>query len=151
MDHASDTLLAESAREKIRALTHSKMREVIHSICSNPVQLAEVVAGGRYLWRTTFLRALRPLPVDETIANAWYEFLSEKAGGIWVAKQFLNTVEISTPDTPEETAKKVDEAWTITSHSSEAARRKYGYPSSDQPIPLHEIRSLVKLTDGENN
>lgn len=151
MDHATDTLLAEGAREKLRALTHQKMHEVIHAICSNPVQLAEVVAGGRYLWRVTFLKAMKPLPVDETVANRWYEFLSDKAGGIWVAKQFLNTVEISTPDTPEETAKKVDEAWTVTSHSSEASKRFYGMPTRDVPIPLHEIRNLVKLTDGESN
>lgn len=151
MDSANDTLLAESAREKLRILTHVKMHEVIHSICSNPVQLAEVVAGGRFLWRVTFLRALRPLPVDETVANRWYKFLSDKAGGPWAARHFLNSVEIATPDTPEEQARKIEAGWMVTSHSSEAAKRHYNMPTGSGPIPLEAIRSLVKLTDEGSN
>lgn len=151
MDTANDTLLAEGARETLRRRTSVEIKAVMHRVASDPFLLNEVVAAGKYQWRITFLRGMRPLPVDENIANAIYDFFERKAGGVWAAKHFLDHVELPSIDTPEQIAKKIEESWTVTSHSSEAAKRHYGMPTGDGPIPLHEIRSLVKLTDGENN
>lgn len=148
LDKVTDRLLTEGAREKLRGETSAQVRAIMHRIAGDVLMLNEVVACGRYDFRIKFLRAMRPLPVDEYVANRVFDFFEQKAGGMYAAKVFMDKVEI-TIETDVEKQRKIDDSWMLTSHSSEAAKRKYGLPSGTGPMKLSDLRGMVKTSDLE--
>lgn len=123
-------------RQTIAEATNNNIRQTMVSIASNPIRLAEVVAGGPYHWRLNFLRGMHGLAVDENVADSIFKFFCEKLIALHpdadalraadvdpakVAGAYLDQVEVATPPTQEE----IEKAWELDIASSDEAMKLF--------------------------
>lgn len=99
--------------------------KLMRTVLDSEILLLEVVAGGEFNWRNTFMREFRGLPVDDQIPKLlWDLFLQEfkEKFGTQRPKDVLDSVHVETPPTEKE----IEESWVHESASSDDARRYFG-------------------------
>lgn len=112
------------SRADVSRVTSDLIGQLMQELASNTEALAEVVAGGAFRFRTTFLRTFKGLPVDDDVANAVFAFLTaqyqhahpDQPAGAW-----LDAHAPASPPTEAEIAK----SWVVESASSEQANQQY--------------------------
>ena len=107
---------------------------IMTMVASDPQMLAEVIGGGRFTWRTTFIKAFQGFPVSLDLADKVFGFFEQqhaRAFGGLSSKFVLDKLEVPTPPSQAD----IDRAWTVDSASSEAGKRDfYGPDGSPQQL-----------------
>lgn len=139
---------ARSLKDAAKVALKANLNAFLEECKGDPIQHAEVVAGGPSLWRRTLAAELGPYfsknrtGVDD-LANHTFRFLAElwstrTRSGEWVAQhgmwrptpgQFLDAVDIPSPPTPEE----IEDGWEVEIGSSESAMRTM-YPGESARV-----------------
>ena len=113
----------EDMKLSVAEQTKMAIKMMMRQVASDPVALAEIVAAGPFEWRRSFLKAFRPLPVNDEIANRLYSYFEVKhaqLNPVQTASEFLDAYE---PPPSPPTEREIEEGWVIESASSPAAQK----------------------------
>lgn len=122
--------LADVLRTNAVMQARAVIGQIMHGVLVDDLKHAEVLGGGKTLWRNNFFAATRGLPVNEDVADKiWFYFevqwnvKAQKQGHTLTPKQWLDKVEVSENRPP--TEREIEDAWEHDVFSDEEHRRKY--------------------------